>query len=74
MKHFVQRLGATLSNDAASSRSFLLYFGENGQVTNRPAAAQAERPFERQLYLRAERRVRGRTETTPQAPLATAPL
>ena len=57
MNHFVQRQGATLSNDAASSRSFLLYLGQNGKGTDRMAAAQVERPFERQLNLRAERRV-----------------
>ena len=65
MNHFVQRLGATLSNDAASSRSFLLYLGQNGQGTDRMAAAQVELPFERQLYLQAERLLMA--DSTPSA-------
>lgn len=57
MNPCVQSQNATPSNGEASSPSFLPYFGQNGQGTDRMAAAQVERPFERQLYLRAERRV-----------------
>ena len=67
MNHFVQRLGATPSNDAASSPSFRPYFGQNGQGAERNAAAQVERPFERQLYLRAERWVVAVTEASALA-------
>ena len=57
MNHFVQCLDITPRNGAASSPSFRTYFGQNGQGAERMAAAQLERPFKRQLYLQAERRV-----------------
>ncbi len=71
MNPFVQGLGAIPGNGPASSASFVPYFRQNGQGTDRMAAAQVEPPFERPLSLWAQRRlmagvVRSRTAASWQ--------
>jgi hypothetical protein len=57
MNHFVQRPDTTPSDGAASSPCFSPYFGQNGQRTDRMAAVKVEPPFERPVYLQAERQL-----------------
>ena len=45
------------SNGTVSSLPSLAYFGQNEQGADRLAATQVEPPFERPLYVRAERRL-----------------